>query len=276
MIPVSPVIPVCFPGHADRPQCHPGGSGCATGGAASASQLQRGDPRNILERSRIGMGMAPRMTAPIPLPSVSPPWENIPPQSPGSIPGAFSPPLWEWGGDPKPLRVAGAGGGEGSPQILPLFQNTSRSLCSWLLPKSDTEDVGMGSCLHRSQIPGLRHPPPAALPAGMHWSPSQKPGTPPNSLSLCPWACSQGLHLLAAMGRGFSRGESWAIPACRSPVGCWGSLTLGFRNSRESGGLEWPRRVPGAGRVTGASTSARSLLALFYLGNKLSLRARVS
>lgn len=61
--------------------------------------------------------------------------------------------------------------------------------------------------------------------------PPQKPGTPPNSLPLCPWAWSEGLNLLTAVGRGFSRGESWAIPAYKSLVGCWGSLVLGFRNS---------------------------------------------
>lgn len=37
-------------------------------------------------RGGISIGMAPAMTVPILLPSLSPPWDNIPPQSPGSIP----------------------------------------------------------------------------------------------------------------------------------------------------------------------------------------------
>lgn len=131
--------PCFFPGHADCPQCHPCGSGRATGRAASASQLHRGDPRNSLDRSRISTGMLILHPAAGSVPSLR---KHPKPQ------GESTPLLWEWGGDPKPPWVVGTGGRV--PQILPPFQTTSWSLCSWLPLKSDTEDVGMGSCLHRS------------------------------------------------------------------------------------------------------------------------------
>lgn len=63
--------------------------------------------------------MVPGMTVPILLPAVSPPWENIPPQSPGSIPE--HPPLCSGNGEeiPNPCGRWVLGG---IPQILPPFQ----------------------------------------------------------------------------------------------------------------------------------------------------------